>query len=79
MQKIVNKRVCQSEFSSINPWSAHCFLMFYKKRSQIRCTGLLSSRRLDDRNLTCFIQNLLHNLMNLVSRSKSDKKLPKNG
>ena len=61
----------------LNPQSAHCFLKCLKKRSQFRCTGLLHSSKLvnlDGKNLTCFIQKLVHNLMNLVLGSKSDKK-----
>ena len=60
-----------------NPQSAHCFLKFLKKRTQFRCTGLLRSSKLvilDGKNLICFIQNLVHDLMNLVLRSKSDRK-----
>ena len=42
----------------VNPWSAHCFLKFLKKRRQFRCTGLLRSSKvvhLDGKNLPCFI------------------------
>ena len=34
---------------------------------------------LGGKNLTCFIQNLVGNLMKLVLSSKSDRKRPKNG
>ena len=53
------------------------FFKFLKNRSQFRCTGLLCSSQLvhlDGKNLTCFIQNLVQNLMNLILRSKSDRK-----
>ena len=61
----------------LKPWSTHCFLNFLRKRSQFRCTGLLCSSKLvhlGGKNLTCFIQNLVHNLMNLVLSSKSNRK-----
>ena len=60
-----------------NPQGVRCFLKFLKKRSQFRCTGLLRSGKLvhlDGKNLNCFIQNLVHDLMNLVLRSKGDRK-----
>ena len=52
------------------------FLKFLKKRSQFRCTVLLRSSKLvhvDGKNLTCFVQNLDQNLMNLVLRSENDR------
>ena len=57
------------------------FFEFFKKHSQIRCTGLLQSSKLvhlDGKNLTCFIQNLVPNLMNVVlKQQEGDKKLLK--
>ena len=52
-----------------NPYSAHCFLKFLKKRRKF----------LDGKNLTCFTCNLVQNLMNLVLSSKSVRKWPNHG
>ena len=68
------------EVKHFNPYSTHCFLNFLKKRKQFHCAGLLRSSKLvhlDDKNLTCFIQNLVQNLMKLLSSSKNDTKWPK--
>ena len=69
-------------FDTINPSSAHYFLTFLKKRDQFCRTGLLHSSKLGhlgSKNLTCFIQILVQILMNLVLRSKTNRKWPKNG
>ena len=79
-KKIANKSVSESDFSFIDPYSAHCYFKFLKKRSQFRCTGLLYSSKLehlDGKTLTCFIQNLVQNLMNLLLSSKSNRKWQK--
>ena len=82
-KKIVNKNVSQSSFNFINTQSTHSFLIkILKKRSQFHCTGLLRSSKLvhiDSKNLICFFQNLVHNLMNLVLHSKIERKQAKNG
>ena len=64
------------------PQSVHYFLNFLKKGSQFCCPGVLRNSKLvhlDGKNLTCFIQNLVQNLMNLVLRSESGRKWLKNG
>ena len=73
---IDNKSISRSNFSFINPYSAQCFLNFFKKSTQFLYTGLLSSKlvHLDGIFLTCFIQNLVQILMNLVLSFKSDRK-----
>ena len=56
---------------------ARTVFKFLKRCSQFRCTGLLHSSKLvhlDSKNLTCFIQNLVQNLMNLVLPSKNNRK-----
>ena len=80
-KKIDNKSDSQCKFSFINPSTAHCFLKVLNKCRQFSCIDLLSSSKLvplDGKKLICFIQNLLRNLMNFVSRSKNDRKCPKN-
>ena len=80
-EMIVNKSVSQSNLSSINTESAHCFLNFLKNRSQFRCTGFLPTRKvahLDGKNLISFIRNLVQNLMNLVLSSKSNRRWSEN-
>ena len=58
------------------------FLKIKKKRRQFRSISLLRSSKkvhLDGKNVAFFTQNLVQNLINLVLRSKSDKKLQKIG
>ena len=58
------------------------FFKIFEKTQPIHCTGLLRSIKLvhlDSKNLTCFIQNLVYNLMNLVPHSKCDRKCLKKG
>ena len=65
--KRVSDISCDSDH--FNPQSAHWFLKFLKKSSQFCCTDLLQSSNLvhlDGKNLACFIENLVQNLMNLV-------------
>ena len=72
----MNKSVSPSNFHFINPQKVHCFLKFLKNPSQFCGSSLLHSSKLlglDDRNLTCFIQNLNQNLMNLLLGSKYGK------
>ena len=64
------------EVKHFNPKSAHCFLIFLRKRRQFHCTSLLPSSKLlhlDYKNLTCFIQNLVQNLKNLLSNIKTKR------
>ena len=52
-----------------------------EKRRQFRFTGFLRSSKLvhlDSKNLTCYIQNLVQNLINLVLHSENNRKWQKN-
>ena len=54
-----------------------CFLNFFKKHTQFRCTGLVPSRNLvylEDKSLTGFIQILTCNLLKLVLSSRRNCK-----
>ena len=60
-----------------NSWSAQSILEFLKICWQFRCTGLLRSSKLvhlDGKNLVCFTQNSVQNLMNLDIISKNKRR-----